>query len=436
MIFVGFYMIYFLLFIFAYSIKAAENTFTLILTDKENEQHKVLLNEQDLKIFTLLHQSCNIPNDQSPVVSYACSNEILSYESFVNVLQPLSKIQFKEERLPLMPEEIRESSDLFKDTINVLEWIEQNQPDNQILIEAFKGADFLQLPLAIKRGIVNYLYDRDTADKLINQEDLDLNKSEWLISNAYFHSYQEWRTFQIGPPFIGDQNDYTILDFENKQIRFFDALKAIEILTTFFFPNYVFKWFNFKNNKIKTINLEQLKQEVAKNFPVKLSRGFLFFDFTNNPLSQEVKNNIVKSGVESDIFLFLRNEIKALEKIKKDIKRNDKWQNYISFKFYSVLMSFAAFSGTYWMSSKIFLQSRVKSLTHGLKALLFVSPLIFYLYKNKNKIFTPKSSKREILRIDKMIESETDHLAKLEKSKKPSEKIFLIDNLFYIKYTE
>lgn len=429
-------MIYSLLFIFFYGIKAAENKFALILIDKKNTQHEISLNEQDLKFFTLLHQSCNIPNNQSQAVSYSCSNEILSYESFVSVLQPLSKINFNEKRWILLPEEIRDSLGLFQDTTNVLAWIEQNQPDYQILIEAFQAANFLQLPLAIKRGIVNYLYDHHMANelnKLIDPEDLRLNQSEWLISNRGYDPFSEWLKSDKKKPAFFNKDYYTVIDYTNRQLRFLDIGEVVQKSARYFFQN-VSYYFDFKNNKIQNIELSEIRKAINQL----TSEGYKpVFDFTNNPLSTETKDNIVTYGKESVIPTFLTTDIENFKFLKKDYSKNTKFQNSIYFKFYSELMSLTAFYGTYLVSSKIFLQSMRKSLMYGLGALFVISPLIFYLYKNKKKIFTresPRSNKpyfKEQIMKNKMLlqKNQNDEALSFIKT-------FLIGNLFFIRYTD
>ncbi len=425
-------MVYFLLFIFAYGIKAAENRFTLILADKDDKQHEIVLNTQDLKFFALLDQSCKIPNNQND--PYKCNNELISYESFVQVFQPLSKINFKEKRPHLMPEEIRVSSALFEDTKNVLEWIEQNKPDVQILIKAYAGANFLQLPFAVKRGIVNYLYDYNIANKLIEQSDLAENSSEWLISNRGYDPLSGWLSSdKKNYPFVL-KDYYTIVDYSNKWFRFLDIREALEKAAGYF-SGKVHYYFDFKNNQIQNINIFEFKNSL-KLLP-KHDQYKTVFDFTNNPLSQTTKDNIIMHGKEQAIPNFAIEYLKDLESTKTNKLKDIEIQKSAKFKFYAGLMSFTAFYGTYLISSKIFLQSMRKSLTHGLGALFFVSPLILYLYKNKDKILTSTSSYQQIEYLkDQIRKNEALLKTAQDNDASSSIKTFLIGNLFYIRYTD
>lgn len=174
----------------------------MTLTDKDRQSQKITLDLQDLDFSPTLKRGFGFNQQKSLDSSILLeplkwSYDDLTYEAFDYVLRPLCKDlkEFKETRVSMTPHQILQSPDLLEDTKKVLEWIyqkakQEEQKTNNTLedfvncvFQAYYGADFLQLPFGVKRGIVNYLYDMGVTDQILDEQNrpvLDpLNSSEW-----------------------------------------------------------------------------------------------------------------------------------------------------------------------------------------------------------------------------------------------------------------
>ncbi len=415
----------------------------LTLTDKKNNKHTMSLDNQDFKLFPSLKNFFQYHQDK---LEYPFQS--VAYEAFVYVLKPLSNdIDFKEKKSHLTPEEIISSKELLEDTKNVIQWIEQQEAnknnealDNLLL--ALSGADFLLAPFGIKRGIVNCLYDYNIANKLIEQSDLAENSSEWLISNYNFYHLSD----PIMENYYSDQKGgYDVFNYADKQFRFFCFDEAIKDFKRFDKASRSYLWFDFKKNKIQHVNINQLNRINTLMQNEKKYR--IIFDFRDNPLSEATKLEIKKLGSETknevcfDRALGISAYNKNIEDAEQEIKREEinlKLKNSITFKLFSILISCAAFFGTYAISSKIFLQSTYKSLTYGLSSLLFIFSLIFYLYKKEIDRFNSIAHEK-IEKSKQSIEDCKKDIRELENSKpiefEDNSRTFLIHEGCYIKYT-
>jgi hypothetical protein len=292
-------MVYFFLLFVCFFIDASQQQFFLTLTDKLEKQHEVGLDTEDLKFFPMLQRG--FAYNKKSVLEWKYGE--LSYEIFENFLQPLCKeLKTVGDLRTMVPvKEITSSQNLLADTKRVIEWFYQKNHPVDDVIQAYRAADFLEMPFAIRRGFVNYLYDKGVAGQVVEAEDLAENRLGLLISNKEINKNIE---LSISADDFCDKK----ASFEKEQIRFFDVDYFCEWVNSLQQPIDVSKkkhktikdpiYFDFSNNKIQSIDFVKLGNCFRNNKNIRysifnvrinlLGAGLvsLFFVISNGPFNK------------------------------------------------------------------------------------------------------------------------------------------------------
>lgn len=170
--------------------------------------------------------------------------------------------------------------------VESIQYLDSIKCSNDDATNAFRLLDFLQGSFAIKQVLINYLYDKDLIDDVI-EGDNEIKKDflkEYLLTNHLFHIVNRYEKFP------------TFYSLSCKELRFFNCenitlpkkLKSedIELPEDIFIKIYTIK---FSANKIKEIDIADIIQSFD-------SRLKIIFDFRNNPLNNKTKQNINASS--------------------------------------------------------------------------------------------------------------------------------------------
>lgn len=239
---------------------------------------------------------------------------------------------------------------------------------------------------------------------------------------------------------------YRIVDFAGKEFRFFYARKAIDDIKKENI-DLLYRCFDFQYNKVQNIDLNQINKYIHSIFE-NMTAGKPVFDFRQNPLSDQTKQAIEQAGKQESVEGFQAGFDEQIARFNKDkseekqaLRNNEelKLSNDRIFALLAGAIGFASFASSYIASLKLFRQSMTKSLTSGFGSLVLMSPIIFYLYKNKQILFNTVLSDKEVNRKKFLIKNYEEQIRKIKEYKNNITlkfKSFLIYNKFYILYSE
>lgn len=255
-------------------------------------------NTFSIEFFPLL-QKHKLAKDGFDHTSFLLPKEQI--QAFKVVLCPLSKGLFKKSIIAGLYFNKKDGSEEFykktveKDVlqseywnqaiVESIQYLDSIKCSNDAATNAFRILDFLKSSFAIKQVLINYLYDKDLIDDVIegdNETKKDFLK-KYLLTNHLFHIVNRYEKFP------------TFYNLSCKELRFFNCenitlpkkLKSedIELPKNIFIKTYTIK---FSGNKIKDIDIADIIQSFD-------SRLKIIFDFRNNPLNNKTKQNIKAS---------------------------------------------------------------------------------------------------------------------------------------------
>ncbi len=225
-------------------------------------------------------------------------------QAFNAVLCPLSKGLLKQS---IIAESYCNKKDFYKEFYKetVEKDVLQSQYWNQAIVEsiqyldsikcndddatnAFRLVDFLQGSFAIKQVLINYLYDKDLIDSVIdvNEQDKTDFLKEYLLTNQLFHVSKGYVSKGITVLDLDFKEPERVYCFVNEKLRFFNC-ENITLPNDNFSKTYII---NLSDNKIKEITLS--------DFDIFDPRIKIIFDFRHNPLSLKTKNLIECSSTK------------------------------------------------------------------------------------------------------------------------------------------